>query len=113
MLPIAQHRPPGLLRVRGGLDVTLYVVGDLVRPILGVGGRPGVVSGASVPEAAVDEHGNPALRTHSVGGVLDGYGPDSALRWLSALRTICGLVTRRGRAPAVRWDLDLSPRVVG
>jgi len=38
-----------------------------------------------------------ALLTHSVGGVLDGYGPDSALRWLSALQTICRLVTRRAR----------------
>lgn len=61
MLPEAQHRPPALLQIRSGLNVTFDVAGDLVSPILGVGSRLGVVAGASVPEAAVDKHGNPGL----------------------------------------------------
>ena len=38
-----------------------------------------------------------ALRTHNGSCVPDGCGPDSALRWLRALQTICRPVTCRGR----------------
>ena len=48
-----------------------------------------------------------ALRTHNGIGVPDGCGPDSALRWLRALQTICRPVTCRGRAPAGRKECDL------
>ena len=68
MLPEAQHRPPGLLKVCGGLAVALDVAGDLVRPVLGVCGRLGVVVGASVPVAAVDEHGDAGLAQDQIGG---------------------------------------------
>ena len=61
VLPEAKHRPPDLLQVIGGLDVTLDVAGDLVSPILRGGGRLGVVIVVSVPVTAVDEHSDPGL----------------------------------------------------
>jgi len=67
VLPEAQHRPPGLLEVGGGLAVALDVAGDLVGPVLGVGGRLGVVVGASVPVAAINEHRDSALSQHQIG----------------------------------------------
>ena len=59
--------------------------------------------GVNVRQAIANE----ALRTHNGSGVPDGCGPDSALRWLGALQTICRLGSCRGRAPAGRKECDL------
>ena len=53
MLPEPQYRPASLLQVGVGLAVTLDVAGDLVGPVLAVGGGLGAVLGAAVPVAAV------------------------------------------------------------
>ena len=64
VLPEPQDGPAGLLQISGRLGVSFDVAGDLVSPVLAIGGGLRVVIGAAVPVAAVDEHRDPALAQH-------------------------------------------------
>ena len=68
MLPEPQHRPPRLLQVGRRLRFAFDVAGDLVGPVLRVGGGLRVVLWAAVPETAVHEHGDPALPQYQISG---------------------------------------------
>lgn len=66
MLPDPEHRPPQFDEMRVGFSVALDVAGELGGPPRSVGLGRGLVLGASVPKAAVDEHGDLLLREHDV-----------------------------------------------
>lgn len=53
--------------MRVGFAITLYIAGELRRPPRGVGFRERLVVGAPVPEATVNEHGDPLARKQDVG----------------------------------------------
>ena len=57
MLPDPEHGPPEFDEMRVGFSVTLHVASELGGPPGGVGLGCGLVLGATVPEAAVHEHG--------------------------------------------------------
>ena len=56
MLPKPEHRPSCCGKSIVGVLVTIPVPGDLLLPVLGVSRSLGVMLGAAVPEAAVEEY---------------------------------------------------------
>ena len=66
MLPVPDHSPPRCREHLGRLLVTLPVASDLRRPEIRSSLRNGEVLRAAVPEASIDEHGNPLTRERNV-----------------------------------------------
>lgn len=66
MLPESQHHPTGVIQSRSRLSVTALVALQLRQPIVRIRLRHHEVFRASVPEAPIDEHRDPATREHNV-----------------------------------------------
>src|ERR1700761_5529678 len=67
MFPESDYGPPGFAESGVGGPVPFDVTAELRLPVPGVGRRLTPVIRAAVPEAAVNEHGDPAGGEHDVG----------------------------------------------
>jgi hypothetical protein len=106
VFPEPEHGPA--IGFQGFADpgVSLLVGGDLLVPVPAIGGCPGAVDGASVPEAAIDIDGNPATGENDVRPNQPSSGrPDREVHPVSKPHSIEGLSQgelRSSVAPFVR-----------
>jgi len=73
VLPYPDHRPPQFGQTPIGVAVAFKVGRDLCPPPLGVVLRPSPVDWATVPEAAVNEHGNSLSGEYDVDGAFRAF----------------------------------------
>lgn len=71
MLPYTEHTPASLGEQAISLKVAFPVTDDLLSPVIGVRLRHGVVLGAAMPEAAVEEDRDLCPGEHQVSGTAD------------------------------------------
>jgi hypothetical protein len=71
MFPEAEHRPSGVFKQLVSLPIPLHVPAELLGPEATVGARGGVVLRTTVPEAAVEEDGDPGASENEVGPAAD------------------------------------------
>lgn len=67
MLPKTEHCPACLYELKVAADVALSISSDLCGPKLGVRCCGPIVIDAAMPEASVDENGDPDSRENNVG----------------------------------------------
>jgi hypothetical protein len=66
VFPNPNRHPTGTSETIVGIDITAPVLLNFRPPPVGVRLWPGSVRWAAMPEAPIDEHGNPGLREHQV-----------------------------------------------